>query len=64
MEKIAHKIEEKERTSDIQLKEKVPFTKMLLSETVRKGINQAGFVYPTNIQANAIPMGKAGIGKF
>ncbi|KAM7358661.1 gemin 3 [Cochliomyia hominivorax] len=58
---IAHKLEAKERTEDVRLKELAPFSKMLLSEPVRKGLHVAGFIYPTVIQATAIPVGKSGL---
>ncbi|XP_065361134.1 probable ATP-dependent RNA helicase DDX20 [Calliphora vicina] len=58
---IAHKLDAKERTDDVRLKELAPFSKMLLSEPVRKGLHTAGFMYPTVIQATAIPVGKSGM---
>lgn len=61
---VAHKLDAKERTEDVRLKELAPFSKMLLSEAVRKGLQAAGFMYPTVIQAAAIPVGKSGMGKF
>lgn len=61
---IAHKLDAKERTNDVRLKELAPFNKMLLSEPVRKGLHAAGFMYPTIIQATAIPVGKSGMGEY
>ncbi|XP_036335738.1 probable ATP-dependent RNA helicase DDX20 [Rhagoletis pomonella] len=58
---VAHSLEGKVRTEDIKLKELAPFSKMLLSEAVRKGLQKTGFVYPTAIQAMSIPMGKSGL---
>uniref|UniRef100_A0A1I8MVG3 RNA helicase n=1 Tax=Musca domestica TaxID=7370 RepID=A0A1I8MVG3_MUSDO len=58
---LAHNLESATRTDDIRLKDLAPFSKMLLSEQVRKGLHQAGFMYPTVIQATAIPVGKSGI---
>ncbi|XP_023292456.2 DEAD-box ATP-dependent RNA helicase 24 [Lucilia cuprina] len=58
---VAHKLDAKERTDDVRLKELAPFSKMLLSESVRKGLHAAGFMYPTVIQATAIPVGKSGM---
>ena len=60
---VAHKLDAKERTEDVRIKELAPFSKMLLSESVRKGLQAAGFMYPTVIQATAIPVGKSGLGK-
>lgn len=51
----------KVRTQDVKLKECAPFSKMLLSDAVRKGLQKTGFVYPTCIQATSIPMGKSGL---
>ncbi|XP_061402240.1 uncharacterized protein LOC133338070 [Musca vetustissima] len=58
---LAHNLESSPRTDDIRLKDLAPFSKMLLSDQVRKGLHQAGFMYPTVIQATAIPVGKSGI---
>uniref|UniRef100_A0A1I8PSK5 RNA helicase n=1 Tax=Stomoxys calcitrans TaxID=35570 RepID=A0A1I8PSK5_STOCA len=58
---LAHNLEAVQRTEDVRLKDLAPFSKMLLSEQLRKGLHQAGFVYPTVIQATAIPLGKSGI---
>ncbi|XP_073836374.1 gemin 3 [Musca autumnalis] len=58
---LAHNLETAPRTDDVRLKDLAPFSKMLLSEQVRKGLHQAGFMYPTVIQATAIPVGKSGI---
>ncbi|XP_054733962.1 probable ATP-dependent RNA helicase DDX20 [Anastrepha obliqua] len=57
---VAHSLDGKERTEDIKLKELSPFSKMLLSESIRKGLQKTGFIYPTAIQAMSIPMGKSG----
>ena len=62
--RIAHELKNAERTGDVKLKGKIPFNKMLLGDALRKGIQHAGYIYPTIIQANAIPLGKAGIGKY
>ncbi|XP_004519009.1 ATP-dependent RNA helicase DBP4 [Ceratitis capitata] len=58
---VAHSLEGKVRTDDVKLKELAPFSKMLLSDAVRKGLQKTGFVYPTAIQAMSIPMGKSGL---
>uniref|UniRef100_A0A0A1WW07 RNA helicase n=1 Tax=Zeugodacus cucurbitae TaxID=28588 RepID=A0A0A1WW07_ZEUCU len=58
---VAHSLEGKVRTEDVKLKELAPFSKMLLSDAVRKGLQKTGFVYPTAIQATSIPMGKSGL---
>lgn len=59
---IAHDLDAKQRTEDVRLKEVAPFSKMLLCDQVRKGLHTAGFMYPTVIQATAIPVGKSGMG--
>lgn len=61
MESVAHNLDAKERTDDVRLKSVSPFSKMLLADPIRKGLEAAGFVYPTVIQAAAIPIGKSGI---
>ncbi|XP_055910590.1 DEAD-box ATP-dependent RNA helicase CshA-like [Eupeodes corollae] len=61
MESVAHNIDAKERTDDVRLKNVSPFSKMLLADPIRKGLEAAGFVYPTVIQAAAIPIGKSGM---
>ncbi|XP_055846858.1 DEAD-box ATP-dependent RNA helicase CshA-like [Episyrphus balteatus] len=61
MESVAHNIDAKERTDDVRLKSVSPFSKMLLADPIRKGLDAAGFVYPTVIQAAAIPIGKSGM---
>ncbi|XP_050336995.1 uncharacterized protein LOC126763490 [Bactrocera neohumeralis] len=58
---VAHSLDGKIRTEDVKLKELAPFSKMLLSDAVRKGLQKTGFVYPTGIQATSIPMGKSGL---
>ncbi|XP_067645138.1 uncharacterized protein [Eurosta solidaginis] len=58
---VAHSLEGKQLTDDIKLKELAPFSKMLLSDGVRNGLQKTGFIYPTAIQATSIPMGKSGI---
>lgn len=58
---MAHSLDGKVRTEDVKLKELAPFSKMLLSDAVRKGLQKTGFVYPTGIQATSIPMGKSGL---
>lgn len=60
---LAHNLDVVPRTDDVRLKQLAPFSKMLITEPVRKGLYHAGFVYPTVIQATAIPVGTSGIGK-
>lgn len=59
---IAHNIEQKVRTKDIQLAEHVDFAGLLLSEPLLKGLNNAGFIRPSPIQLKAIPLGRCGLG--
>ncbi|XP_075160720.1 gemin 3 [Haematobia irritans] len=58
---LAHNLDVVQRTDDVRLKQLAPFSKMLISEHLRKGLHQAGFIYPTVIQATAIPVGKSGM---
>ncbi|XP_037934016.1 probable ATP-dependent RNA helicase DDX20 [Teleopsis dalmanni] len=55
---LAHKLSE-ERTSDVCLMD-VPFHKMSIGFATKQGLCQAGFEYPTLIQASAIPVGCSG----
>lgn len=61
---LAHNLDAAQRTNDVRLKDLAPFSKMVISDQLRKGLNQAGYVYPTVIQATAIPVGKSGIGMY
>lgn len=51
-----------ERTKDVVLANVMPFTKMILDEGIRKGLQQANYIYPTLLQAAAIPLGRSGKG--
>nr|WGF83056.1 DDX20 [Scylla paramamosain] len=61
MEQVAHHLEEKERTRDIEIDENVTFTDLLLSEPVLAGLHAAGFKRPSPIQLAAIPLGRCGL---
>lgn len=63
-QKIAHDLKEKDRTEDIQIRENVDFSAMLLSENVLKGLKKCGYQQPSPIQLKAIPLGRCGFGKF
>jgi superfamily II DNA/RNA helicase len=56
------KAEEKTRTKDIELTEKVTFDDMLLSKPILEGLKAAGFFKPSPIQLKACPLGKLGLG--
>lgn len=59
---LAHNLDEKSRTTDVEIDKSIPFSKMLLSENVEKGLEQNGFVYPSPIQLRAIPLGRCKLG--
>lgn len=61
MAHVAHKLEEKERTRDIETDENVTFSDLLLSEDVLSGLHAAGFRRPSPIQLAAIPLGRCGL---
>lgn len=63
MERVAHKWSSKKRTSDVE-QSKVSFEDMCISETVLRGLKDAGFVKPSPIQLKSIPLGKCGFGAF
>ena len=48
------------RTIDITLDQNVEFSELLLSESMQKGLQDAGFVKPSPIQLKAIPIGLMG----
>lgn len=52
------------RTTDVEITENVPFSKMLLSDHVLAGLNKCGFQHPSPIQLRAIPIGCCGLGLF
>lgn len=60
---LAHNLKDRERTSDVKITDKIPFSQMLLSDPVQKGLDKCGFVLPSPIQIRAIPLGKSGLGK-
>lgn len=62
--KIAHDLQEKERTDDIFISDKIPFSQMLLADPILKGLEKCGFVLPSPIQLRGIPLGKSGLGKI
>lgn len=64
MSKVAHSIQEKARTGDVQITESVEFCSLLLSDNVLNGLKNAGFVRPSPIQLKAIPLGRCGLGKY
>lgn len=61
---MAHNIDDKERTDDIQITENVDFEAMLLSEKILLGLQKNGFKKPSPIQLKAIPLGRCGFGKY
>lgn len=61
MAHVAHHLEEKERTRDIEIDENLTFSDLLLSEAVLCGLHAAGFRRPSPIQLAAIPLGRCGL---
>ncbi|XP_053377234.1 probable ATP-dependent RNA helicase ddx20 [Mercenaria mercenaria] len=61
MSKVAHNLQDKARTGDIQITESVDFGSLLLSDNVLKGLKNSGFVRPSPIQLKAIPLGRCGL---
>ncbi|XP_057373488.1 probable ATP-dependent RNA helicase DDX20 [Daphnia carinata] len=57
----AHSFTSKERTEDVDIQENLTFSDMHLSSQVLKGLTKAGYVKPSPIQLDAIPIGKCGI---
>uniref|UniRef100_A0A1A9W8E9 RNA helicase n=1 Tax=Glossina brevipalpis TaxID=37001 RepID=A0A1A9W8E9_9MUSC len=51
---VAHQLDYKIRTEDVNLQKVLPFNKMMLIEPMRKGLYAAGIVYPTIIQSAPI----------
>ncbi|XP_022908045.2 probable ATP-dependent RNA helicase DDX20 [Onthophagus taurus] len=56
----AHNLEEKERTKDVIIEEKLNFKALLLSEATLSGLEKHGYHTPSPIQLKAIPIGKCG----
>lgn len=49
------------RTSDVFNCEEVSFSKLFLSDSMQKGLFNAGFLNPSPVQAKAIPVGLMGV---
>lgn len=64
MSVVAHNVEEKERTEDVQIQENVDFSSMLLSDKILTGLQKCGFKKPSPIQLKAIPIGRCGFGMY
>lgn len=62
-EMSAHIISEKKRTSDVSSGVECDFESLLLSVPVLDGLKKCGFVRPSPIQVQAIPLAKFGVGK-
>lgn len=52
----------KPKTEDVEIKNNVSFSEMMLSSSVLTGLTKNGFVKPSPIQLRAIPLGKTGLG--
>ncbi|XP_036138951.1 uncharacterized protein LOC105839884 [Monomorium pharaonis] len=57
---IAHDINKKQRTSDVEIQENVTFDQMRLPQNILDGLMSAGFQKPSPIQLKAIPLGRCG----
>lgn len=60
---VAQKFEQKARTGDVMITEKTTFAGLMLVPEVLEGLGVAGFEVPSPIQLQAIPLGRAGLGK-
>jgi ATP-dependent RNA helicase DDX20 len=49
------------QTRDVQIDEKVTFTDLAISETTLKSLTQAGFIRPSPIQLQALPLALLGL---
>lgn len=59
--RIAHKLESQWRSNDVlQTDENATFDEFLLSDRVLSGLHKSGFVRPSPIQVQAIPLGLCG----
>ena len=61
---VAHAFEEKHRSDDVRITERVTFEELLLSEKVLHGLKKSGFHKPSPIQLKAIPLGRCGLGEL
>uniref|UniRef100_T1JLZ3 RNA helicase n=1 Tax=Strigamia maritima TaxID=126957 RepID=T1JLZ3_STRMM len=60
-ETVAHVLDTRFRTGDVEITENVDFEGLFLSKTILQGLNRAGFVRPSPIQLKAIPIGRCGL---
>lgn len=58
----AHIINKKKRTSDISSCIECDFDSLLLSSNVLSGLKKCGFIQPSPIQIQTIPLAKCGVG--
>lgn len=58
--KIAHKLNKKWRSADVALDDNL-FENLMLKEEILKGLAKCGFVKPSPIQLEAIPLGRCGL---
>ena len=58
----AHDLNRRERTEDVQGDRTHKFSDLGLSDPILKGLSEAGFVVPSPIQWQAIPLGRSGLG--
>lgn len=52
----------KPKTEDVEIKNNISFSEMMLSDFVLSGLLKNCFSKPSPIQLRAIPLGKAGLG--
>lgn len=58
--KLAHNLQDKWRSEDVQQQEEVAFSQLTLSKHVLTGLHKCGFVKASPIQLKAIPLGLCG----
>lgn len=58
------KMDDTEKTKDVEINEDVSFCDMMLSERVLAGLKKCNFEKPSPIQLRAIPIGRCGLGNL
>ena len=61
--RTAHVFEEKDRSEDVTSSHGVYFNNLHLSKAVLDGLTKAGYLKPSPIQLEAIPVAKCGKGE-
>ena len=66
-QQIAHDISSDsstKRTDDVRSSNETDFESFCLSDNVLKGLKKCGFLRPSPIQVQSIPLAKCGVGKL